>query len=83
MRIRWLVAGWALASAVRSLSRRTGVPVTASPASERSQAVFDWTWAFVLRPVAEGCRLIARSVVSFRRRGWRWWCGPCWNPPTW
>jgi hypothetical protein len=25
MRIRWLVAGWALASAVRRLSRRTGV----------------------------------------------------------
>ena len=61
MRIRWLVAGWALASAVRPLSRRTGVPVTASPPSERSRAVFDWTWAFVLRPVAGGCRLIARS----------------------
>ena len=36
------------------------VPVTASPASERSQAVFDWIWVFVLRPVADGCRLIAR-----------------------
>jgi hypothetical protein len=34
--------------------------LTAAPASERSRAVFDWTWAFVLRPVAGGCRLIAR-----------------------
>jgi hypothetical protein len=25
MRIRWLVAGWALASAIRRLSQRTGV----------------------------------------------------------
>lgn len=33
---------------------------TASPASEWSRAIFDWTWAFALRPVAEGCRLIVR-----------------------
>lgn len=33
---------------------------SASPASERSRAVFDWTWVFVLRPVAEGCRLLVR-----------------------
>jgi hypothetical protein len=34
--------------------------LTAAPAAERSRAVFDWTWVFVLRPVAEGCRLIVR-----------------------
>jgi hypothetical protein len=34
--------------------------LTAAPASERSRAVFDWTWVFVLRPVGEGCRLIVR-----------------------
>ena len=33
---------------------------SAAPASERSRAVFDWTWVFVLRPVAEGCRLLVR-----------------------
>jgi hypothetical protein len=33
---------------------------SASPASERSRAVYDWTWVFVLRPVAEGCRLLVR-----------------------
>ena len=47
---------------VRSAGSRgaPGCLFTASPASERSQAVFDWIWVFVLRPVAEGCRLIAR-----------------------
>jgi hypothetical protein len=33
---------------------------TAAPASERSRAVLDWTWAFVLEPVDGGCRLIIR-----------------------
>jgi hypothetical protein len=33
---------------------------TAAPASERSRAVLDWTWAFVLEPVDGGCRLIVR-----------------------
>ena len=33
---------------------------SAAPASERSRAVLDWTWAFVLEPVDGGCRLIVR-----------------------
>jgi hypothetical protein len=42
---------------------------SAAPASARSRAVFDWTWAFVLRPVAEGCRLLVRVRVD----PWPWW----------
>jgi hypothetical protein len=37
---------------------------SAAPASEQSQAVLDWTWVFVLRPVAEGCRLLVRVRVD-------------------
>ena len=43
--------------------------LSAAPASERSRAVFDWTWVFVLRPVAEGCRLLVRVRVD----PWPWW----------
>jgi hypothetical protein len=60
MRIRWLVpAGHSPAPSARSRGA-PGCPFTASPTSERSRAVFDWIWVFVLRRVAEGCRLIAR-----------------------
>jgi hypothetical protein len=42
---------------------------SAAPASARSRAVFDWTWVFALRPVAEGCRLLVRVRVD----PWPWW----------
>jgi hypothetical protein len=42
---------------------------SAAPASARSRAVLDWTWVFVLRPVAEGCRLLVRVRVD----PWPWW----------
>jgi hypothetical protein len=34
--------------------------LSAAAASERSRAVLDWTWAFVLEPVGDACRLIVR-----------------------
>jgi hypothetical protein len=34
--------------------------LTAAPASTRSRAVLDWTWAFVLEPVEAGCRFLVR-----------------------
>jgi hypothetical protein len=55
----WWPAGHSPARSARSRGA-PGCLFTASPPSERSRAVFDWTWVFVLRPVAEGCRLIAR-----------------------
>jgi hypothetical protein len=55
----WLLAGHSPARSARSRGA-PGCLFTGSPASERSQAVFDWTWVFVLGPAAEGCRLIAR-----------------------
>jgi hypothetical protein len=42
---------------------------SAAPASERSRAILDWTWAFVLRPVGEGCRLLVRVRID----PWPWW----------
>jgi hypothetical protein len=42
---------------------------SAAPASEQSRAVLDWTWVFVLRPVAEGCRLQVRVRID----PWPWW----------
>src|SRR5512132_4439723 len=42
---------------------------SAAPASERFRAILDWTWAFVLRPVGEGCRLLVRVRID----PWPWW----------
>ncbi len=44
--------------------------LTSSPASERSRAILDWTWAFVLEPVDDGCRLLVRV----RADPWPSWC---------
>jgi hypothetical protein len=44
--------------------------VRSSPASERSRAILDWTWAFVLEPVEDGCRLLVRV----RADPWPSWC---------
>ena len=44
--------------------------VTASPASKGSRVILDWTWAFVLEPVEDGCRL----VVRVRADPWPSWC---------
>jgi hypothetical protein len=38
--------------------------LTAAPASAASRAVLDWTWAFALRPVPAGCRLLARIRID-------------------
>ena len=35
-------------------------PLTGGPASTHSQVVLDWTWAFVLEPIDQGCRLLIR-----------------------
>jgi hypothetical protein len=35
-------------------------PLTGGPASDRSRVVLDWSWAFVLEPVDQGCRLLVR-----------------------
>jgi len=35
-------------------------PLTGGRASARSRIVLDWTWAFILRPAPQGCRLIIR-----------------------
>jgi hypothetical protein len=43
-------------------------PLTGGPASDRSRVVLDWTWAFVLRPTKEGCRLIIRVRGDLRPR---------------
>lgn len=34
--------------------------LTAAAASERSRAILDWTWAFVLKPTEAGCRFLVR-----------------------
>jgi hypothetical protein len=43
-------------------------PLTGGPASERSRVVLDWTWAFVLEPTGDGCRLIIRVRGDLRPR---------------
>jgi hypothetical protein len=40
--------------------------ITAAPASRRSRAVMDWTWAFILEPVDGGCRLLVRVRADSR-----------------
>ena len=42
--------------------------MTGGPASERSRAVLDWTWAFILEPTELGCRLIIRVRGELRPR---------------
>ena len=42
---------------------------TASPASTGSRVILDWTWAFVLEPVEDGCRLVVR-VRADPRPSW-------------
>jgi hypothetical protein len=41
-------------------------PLTGGPASDRSRVVLDWTWAFVLEPTDQGCRLIIRVRGDLR-----------------
>jgi hypothetical protein len=43
-------------------------PLTGGPASDRSRVVLDWTWAFVLEPTEQGCRLIIRVRGDLRPR---------------
>jgi hypothetical protein len=43
--------------------------LTAAAASERSRAILDWTWAFVLEPTEVGCRLLVR-VRADPRPSW-------------
>jgi hypothetical protein len=43
-------------------------PLTGGPASDRSRVVLDWTWAFVLQPTEQGCRLIIRVRGDLRPR---------------
>jgi hypothetical protein len=43
-------------------------PLTGGPASDRSRVVLDWTWAFVLQPTQDGCRLIIRVHGDLRPR---------------
>ena len=41
-------------------------PLTGGPASNSSRVVLDWTWAFVLQPTTQGCRLIIRVRGDLR-----------------
>ena len=43
-------------------------PLTGGPASNSSRVVLDWTWAFVLQPTTQGCRLIIRVRGDLRPR---------------
>jgi hypothetical protein len=43
-------------------------PLTGGPASHSSRVVLDWTWAFVLQPTTQGCRLIIRVRGDLRPR---------------
>jgi hypothetical protein len=43
--------------------------ITAAAATERSRAVLDWTWAFVLEPTEIGCRLLVRVRANPGRLG--------------
>jgi len=43
-------------------------PLTGGPASDAARVVLDWTWAFVLRPTENGCRLIIRVRGDLRPR---------------
>jgi hypothetical protein len=42
--------------------------LTGGPASDRSRVILDWTWAFVLQPTNQGCRLIIRVRGELRPR---------------
>ena len=48
-------------------------PLTGGRASAHSRVVLDWTWAFVLEPVDQGCRLLIRVRGDLR---------PHWLTPT-
>ena len=52
------------------------------PASDRSRAVLDWTWAFVLEPVDQGCRLLIR-VRGEMRPSWLAPALPLLEPVHW
>lgn len=43
-------------------------PLTGGRASTHSRVVLDWTWAFVLEPVDQGCRLLIRVRGDLRPR---------------
>jgi hypothetical protein len=43
-------------------------PLTGGRASAHSRVVLDWTWAFVLEPVDQGCRLLIRVRGDLRPR---------------
>jgi len=55
---------------------------TGGPASDRSRAVLDWTWAFVLEPVDRGCRLLIR-VRGEMRPSWLAPALPLLEPVHW
>ena len=43
-------------------------PLTGGAASAQSRVVLDWTWAFVLEPIDQGCRLLIRVRGDLRPR---------------